>query len=200
MIPKKIIKYLDKQNVKYELVEHKKVYTAYDAAQTLKVKLDSIGKALLVKFNKPFMSGNKPYAVVLLGADKNLDLVKFKKVVNNWAVQCNKELRYEKPDKDKRGKVKKRILDIYNKVSKVSIPKERDMKEKLKIKPGAISAFGEIYKLPVFIDKAIIKKTKIILPSGSFTESIKMSPKQFIKLEKAMQGSFSKVKKIKKKK
>jgi len=74
-IPKQIINYLDKRGAKYAIVTHKKVYTAYDAAQTLKRKLDEIAKNLLVKTNKGFV-------LVLLPASKRLDLNKLKKLMN----------------------------------------------------------------------------------------------------------------------
>ena len=74
-VPKQIINYLDKRGAKYAIVTHKKVYTAYDAAQTLKRKLDEIAKNLLVKTNKGFV-------LVLLPASKRLDLNKLKKLMN----------------------------------------------------------------------------------------------------------------------
>jgi len=74
-VPKQIINYLDKRGAKYAIVTHKKVYTAYDAAQTLRRKLDEIAKNLLVKTNKGFV-------LVLLPASKRLDLKKLKKLMN----------------------------------------------------------------------------------------------------------------------
>src|SRR4030067_1147449 len=74
-VPKQIIKHLDKKGAKYAIVTHKKVYTAYDAAQTLKRKLDEIVKNLLVKTNKGFV-------LVLLPASKRVDLNKLKKLLN----------------------------------------------------------------------------------------------------------------------
>jgi len=74
-VPKQIINYLDKRGAKYAIVTHRKVYTAYDAAQTLKKKLDEIAKNLLVKTNKGFV-------LVLLPASKRLDLKKLKKLMN----------------------------------------------------------------------------------------------------------------------
>src|SRR3989344_4354597 len=74
-IPKQIINYLDKRGAKYAIVTHRKVYTAYDAAQTLKKKLDEIVKNLLIKTNKGFI-------LVLLPASKRLDLNKLKKLMN----------------------------------------------------------------------------------------------------------------------
>jgi len=191
MLPKKLQKYLDQSQMKYEVIKHKTVYTAYDAAQTMHIKLRQIAKNLLVKFNKPFITGEKPYAIAVVPADKNIDLKKLTKTVSMHAVELNKKLRLRKPENKK-----KPILDIYNKVTKATIPKEKAMKEKLKIRPGAMTAFGSVYKLPTFIDKAV--KGENVFSGGSFTESIKMEAKNFVQLEKSMSGNFSVSKKLKK--
>ena len=73
--PTKVIKHLEKSGVKHDVVEHKTVYTAHDAAATMKKKMEQVAKSLLVK-------ADKDYYVVLLPADHNLDLDKLKKVVS----------------------------------------------------------------------------------------------------------------------
>ena len=65
-------------------------------------------------------------------------------------------------------------------------------------KINKMSAFGSLYKIPVFVDKAF--KGDIIFSSGSFDQSIKMPFKEFVKLEDAKLGVFSVAKKIKKQK
>jgi prolyl-tRNA editing enzyme YbaK/EbsC (Cys-tRNA(Pro) deacylase) len=193
---KKLIKYLDDNKVKYEVIEHRVVYTAYDVAATMHVKLGEIAKSLLVKFNKPFEDGKKPYALAIVAADKNIDLKKLARVASDWAVKLNKELRLKKPEKGK-----KMLVDIYNKVVKVDLPKEKDMKDKFKVGAGSMSAFGSFYKLPVFVDKSFCKKEKAIFAGGSFAESVRMPVAGFVRLERAMVGNFSapKVKKANKK-
>lgn len=165
---KKILKLLTESKLKYEVVKHKKVFTAYDAAATLHVKLNQIAKSLLVKTNKPLESGKKPYAIVIVPADKNVDLKKLAKVMTT------KDLR----------------------ITKVEIPKESAMKTHFKVKPGAMSAFGSLYKISVFVDKSL--KNEVIFSSGEFTESIKMKVVDFVKLENVKAGNFSVAKKIKK--
>ena len=73
-IPKKIKSYLDKQDIDYEEIAHKTVYTAYDAAQTLKKELKEIAKNLIIK-------ADNTYALVVVPADKRLDLNKIKKAL-----------------------------------------------------------------------------------------------------------------------
>lgn len=160
MIPKRVIKYLEKNNTKYETVEHRTVFTAHDLAITLKLKHSQIAKSLLIK-------ADKDYILAVVSADRNLDFKKLAKLAG---------------------------------VKKVDLPKEGVMKTKFKVKPGALPAFGGLYKLPVFVDKSLLKEKKVLLAAGSFTESIKMSPKEYVKVEEATLGIFSVVKKIKKQK
>lgn len=167
---KKLLKLLQDNKIKHETINHRVVYTAYDVAATLHLKLNQIAKSLLVKTNKPLVHGQKPYAIVVVPADKNLDLKKLAKIMTT------KDLR----------------------ITKVEIPKENVMKNVFKVKPGSMSAFGSIYKLPVFVDKAL--KGMVLFAAGSFTESIKLNVIDFIKLEKAKTGLFSVAKKFKVKK
>jgi Ala-tRNA(Pro) deacylase len=74
-LPAKTIKYLEKAGVKHEMLEHKTIYTAIDAANTMKKKMDEIAKSLLVK-------ADKDYYMILLPADQNLDMEKLKKALS----------------------------------------------------------------------------------------------------------------------
>jgi len=154
MIPKKILNYLDKAKVGYKTIKHKTVYTAYDLAQTLKVKLSDVAKTLVVK-------ADKIYVLVVLPASHKLDLGKLKKVL---------------------------------KAKKVEIAKEKIMKVVFKVKPGAITPFGELYKVPVFIDRALLKAKKIIAEAGTYEDSVIMTAKNFIKAVKGTIGDFGKKK------
>jgi len=153
-IPKKLLTYLDKAKIKYKIVRHKTVYTAYDAAQTLGAKLGEIAKTLVIK-------ADKIYLLAVLPASHNLDLGKLKKIV---------------------------------KAKKVEITKEGIMKKIFKIKPGAITPFGEIYKVPIYIDKGILRAKKIIAGAGTFEESVVMTAKNFLKATGGITGVFGKKK------
>lgn len=162
-LPEKLINYLKKAGVKHDILEHKTVYTAFDAAATMKKKLGEIAKTLLVQ-------ADKDYYLVLLSADHNLD---FKKL----------------------GK----LISVKNKkaVKVVKIPGEKIMEKVLKVKAGALSAFGGFHKLPVIMDKAMTKAQKAVFQSGSFNHSVEVAVKDFAKLENALLGSFGVKKKIK---
>ncbi len=87
MIPKKIINFLEKNKIKYESVNHRKVYTAFDKAATLRVLEKMIGKTLVIRLNPP--TGGA--ALVLIPANKNLDKKKFKKIAKVKNINFVKE-------------------------------------------------------------------------------------------------------------
>lgn len=149
-IPAKLIKALDENKIKYEIIEHKTVFTAYDLAQTLKIKPKEITKTLVVKTDKD-------YILVVLGGDQKMDFTKLKKITG---------------------------------AKKVSIVTEKDMVKYFKVKPGAISPFGFLYKVPVYLEKKLTQNKKLLLQSGNFNESIQMLLKDFIKLVEPICGSF----------
>lgn len=153
-IPKKLLSYLDKAKIGYKIVRHKTVYTAYDAAQTLGVKLGEIAKTLVIK-------ADKIYLLAVLPASHKLDLGKLKKVA---------------------------------KAKKIEIAKEGMMKKIFKIKPGAITPFGQIYKVPVYVDKSMIKVKQITAGAGTFEESVVMTAKNFLKATGGILGIFGKKK------
>ncbi|PIT93999.1 hypothetical protein COU00_01415 [Candidatus Falkowbacteria bacterium CG10_big_fil_rev_8_21_14_0_10_43_11] len=163
-LPKKIIDYLTRAGVPHELIEHKAVYTAYDAAMTMGKKLEEIVKSLVVK-------ADNDYYLVLVPANKNLDLEKVKKNISRL--------------KQKEVKVLK-------------IPGEKIMKEVLKLKSETVSAFGSLHKLPVIMDKTLTKIKKAVFSSGSTGHSVEMKIKDFLNLENASEGNFSAAKKLKK--
>jgi len=146
-----------KAKIKYEPIEHRIVYTAFDKAKTLRVPEKIIGKTLAVKMDK------NP-AIVLISANRNLDFQKLKKLA---------------------------------KVKKVDFVSETVIKNKFKgIKVGAIPPFGNLWKLPTFIDRALTNQSKIIINGGDYKWSIKISPANFKKLiPELVIGSFSKTRK-----
>lgn len=73
-IPKNVKKYLDTKGINYEELAHKTVFTAYDAAQTLKKQLKEIAKTILVE-------ADKTHVLVVLPADKKIDMEKLKKAL-----------------------------------------------------------------------------------------------------------------------
>lgn len=150
MIAKNLEKLLKLNKVKYEVVEHKKVFTAFDAAATQDLKESEVAKAVLLK-------GKKNLYLAVLPAGNNCDFKALGKLAGD----------------------------------KLSMAKEKDINTKLKTKIGLIPPFASLFKLPLFIDKKLLKNKKINLPAGSYTESVVMSVKDYLKLENPVQGSFT---------
>jgi Ala-tRNA(Pro) deacylase len=83
-IPKKVKDYLDKHRVDYEELAHKTVFTAYDAAQTLKKQLKEIAKTILIE-------ADKTHVLVVLPADRKIDMIKLKKALGAKSVRIPDE-------------------------------------------------------------------------------------------------------------
>lgn len=163
-IPKSVLNYLEKNKIKYEVVEHRTVYTAWDSAQTQHIKPDQVVKTLVMKYDGG-------HCLALLPANKNLDAAKFKKVLNSWL----------KKNKAKPAK-------------KVAFDKEAWMKKTIVGKVGATPPFGTLIKMPVFIDSLVAKLPKVLINSGEYNFSLKINTKDLVKLEEPIKGSFSKKK------
>ncbi|MFH1029978.1 MAG: YbaK/EbsC family protein [bacterium] len=98
MLPKKLEKFLKDHGINYDLLEHKTVYTAFDAAQTLKRKLEEIAKTLAIK-------ADKKYALIVLPASHKADLNKLKKMLKADKLEIVKETEMAKALNVKPGAV-----------------------------------------------------------------------------------------------
>jgi len=142
-IPARLTKHLTTLKLKNDVVPHRTVFTVYDLAQTLKVKLNTIAKTLVVKTDAGL-------ALVVVPAHRRLDF----------------------------GAVKKALQ-----VKSVSLASEKEMVKKLKIKPGAMTAFGTYHKLPLVVDRSLAKAESMIFGAGSFTESLRVKVKPYLKTQ-----------------
>ncbi len=115
------------------------------------------------------VKADKTYYLVVLPADQIVDFEKLKKAISQQTKKT---------------------------VKVVKIPGEKIMENLLKVKAGAMSAYGGIHKLPVILDKGLIDAKKAVFSSGSFNHSVEMLVKDFIKMENAILGSFGVKKKI----
>ena len=177
-IPKKLLNYLQQKKVKYELLPHKTVYTAFDLAQTLKLKPKEVTKTLVVKLN-----GKEP-AVIVLTSDRNLDKKKFLNVVNEWI--------NNKKSPPAAGMLREKL---HGKARMLEFAEEKWMREKVLGKPGATPPFGILLKMPLFADKAALAAMKLIINSGVYERSIVMAASEFIKLELPVTGRFGALRK-----
>lgn len=163
-IPKSIINFLDKNKIKYEILKHRKVFTALDKAATLRVKPPQVAKTIIVSLD------GKGHALALIPANKNLDKKKLLALVNK-----------------QRQKAK---LPAFK---KIDFAKEQWMKKNLKgLDLGATPAFGILYKLPTFIDGTLASQPKLIINAGDYQASFKIAPSSLFKLDKMIiKGNFA---------
>jgi Ala-tRNA(Pro) deacylase len=160
-ISKKIINYLDANKYKYNIIEHKTTFTAWDTAQTEKAKPQEVGKSLIIK-------ADNDYVLALLPSNKKLDKAKLLKVINSQR--------------------KKEKLKNYK---KIDLAKEAWMKKNLPGKVGATPPFFGLLKLPIFIDATLVKNKKIYVGTGEYTAAFLVSVSQYLKIEKPVKGNFS---------
>lgn len=189
-ISKKIIKYLDDNKYKYEIVEHKTTYTAWDTAQTEKIKPQEVAKALVMK-------ADSDYVLALLPANRNLDKQKLLKVIS--AGRKKLKLKNLPPHqnstkntlkKTSAAKIKKSSFGV-GVYKKIDFAKEAWMKKNLPGKVGATPPFAKILKMDIFIDSLLAKNKKIYLGSGEYTNSIRVNTGQYLKTESPIKGVFS---------
>ena len=95
-IPAKLKKFLEKNNIDYEELKHKTVFTVHDKAKTLKMKLKELAKTLALK-------ADKKYLLVVLPADSMLDIAKLKKILGAKKLEIVKETVLSKVFKIKPG-------------------------------------------------------------------------------------------------
>ena len=73
----------------------------------------------------------------------------------------------------------------------VSIAKEADIKATFPdVEVGAMSPFGNLYAVPVVVDRALGESEDIVFNAGSHTETIKMRYRDFASLVKPKAGAF----------
>lgn len=167
MAPKKILDFLKKNRVPHQMTSHRTVFTAFDAAATQHVKVDTVVKVLALLLDK------QP-ALALIPGNKRLDFAAVKKAVSADRKKQSAKL-----------------------VSKVSFLKEKQMVKlfELKMKGKYLAApvlpFGSLYNVPTILDNALLKPKKISLPAGSYQDSVEIAPKHYIKLEKPLVAKIS---------
>lgn len=168
MLSKTIQKFLDANKIKYAVISHKTVFTAFDKAATLRAKPQEVGKTVVISLD------GKDYALGLVPSNKNVDKKKVLAAFNKQRAK-NKEKNYKKID----------------------FATEKWLKANIKgASLGAAPPLGSLYKLPFFMDNSLLKLRRIIINAGAYETSLKLSPLSLLKLTPdVLRGSFSMAKK-----
>ena len=73
----------------------------------------------------------------------------------------------------------------------LSIAKEADIKTRFPdVEVGAMSPFGNLYEVPVVVDRPLGESEHIVFNAGSHTDTIKMRYRDFAALAKPKSGAF----------
>lgn len=161
-ISKKVISYLDEKKYKYEIIRHRTTYTAWDTAQTEKVKPQEVAKTLIVKIDNDWI-------LAVLPSNRNLGKKELLKIINSER-------------KRKKEPVAK----------KLNFAEEKWMKKNIKIgKLGAIPPFKELFGKDVYLDRMILKSKKFYVSSGEYDASFRILASQYVKNENPFLGKFS---------
>jgi Ala-tRNA(Pro) deacylase len=166
-VPKKVLNFLEKNKTPYKIVEHRKAYTAFNKAESLKVKSDIVAKTLVMKADRDII-------LVSLPANKKLDEIKLKKAIN---------------------KVRKK--EGAKAVKKIAFASQKTLKDKFKgIKLGVVPPFGNLFGYPTFVNNSLLKKREIIVNSGDYKLSLKIKTSSLKKLiPDLVSATFSKSRK-----
>jgi len=166
-LPAKTINYLEKAGIKHDLLEHKTIYTAIDAANTMKKKVNEIAKSLLVK-------ADKDYYMVLLPADQNLDLNKLKKALSKSQQKTVKVVKIpaESAARDFL-KLKNDAISAFGSLYKLPVVMDKHM---TKVKKAIFSSDSFNHSVEMAV-KDFIKLEDAVVDTFGIKKKIKSIPK-----------------------
>ena len=82
-------------------------------------------------------------------------------------------------------------LKTLLRATRLSIAKEADIKERFPdVEVGAMSPFGNLYDVPVVVDRVLGESEEIVCNAGSHTDTLKMRYRDFAALVKPKAGAF----------
>jgi len=181
-LPVKLIKYLEKAGVKHEILEHRTVYTAFDAASTMKKKLNEIAKSLLIK-------ADKNYYVVVLPADNNLD---FKKLEQSISKQTGKAVKSVKIPGEKimetAFKIKAGTMSAFGGLHKLPVI----MESKLAKTKTAVFSSGSFNHSVEMAVKDFMKMEEAIISAFGIKKKIKIQKPAKSKAKKPVKKTVKK--------
>jgi len=161
----KLIKYLEDQGVSHKILEHRTVYTAFDAANTLKKKMDEIAKSLLIK-------ADKDYYLVILPASQNLDFDKLKKFISKLKTKDVKTISIPgEKIMAEALKLKKEALSAFGKLHKLEVIMEKKMADTKK----AVFSSGSYNHSVEMAVKDFVKLENAVLGSFGVKKKSKIS-------------------------
>ena len=182
VLPEKLVKYLASIGVPHNIIEHRTVYTAMDAAATMRKKMGEIAKSLLVK-------ADKDYYLVILPADHNLDFKKLGALIGKQNKKAIKVIKIPGEEIMKELlKLKKETMSAFGGLHKLPVIVEQNLTKAKK----AIFSTGSFNHSVEMAVKDFIKAEQAVI--GGF------GVKRKDKIQKVVKKVIKKVKPILKKK
>ncbi|MFH1564988.1 MAG: YbaK/EbsC family protein [bacterium] len=176
MDTQKIKNYLEENKIKFEELAHKTVYTAHDAAQTLKAKLQEIGKPLVVKVDGKYM-------LILLPANRQLDIAKLKAKLGAKKIEIVSEKVMAKT-----LKLKKEAVGAFGKLRQLKVYVDKNVLKNKKV-ILATSDFTKSIKMAV---KDFVKLEEAVVGEVSKTKEFKKVKAKAQKKVKKAKGQIKK--------
>lgn len=188
-LPEKLVKYLEQAGVNHKILDHKTVYTALDAAATMKKKMNEIAKSLLV-------AADKDYFLVIIPADYNLD---FDKLSVFLGKQTGKKIKVVKIPGEKIMeevfKIKAGTLSAFGRMHKLPVVVDKAL---TKVKKAVFSSGSFNHSVEMAVND-FIKKENALLGSFGVKKKIKkikvMKPKKVKKPAKKTKVNKKSIKK-----
>jgi prolyl-tRNA editing enzyme YbaK/EbsC (Cys-tRNA(Pro) deacylase) len=192
IFPKRLSDYLKSKGFDPKVLEHRTAYTAIDAANTLKRKLNEIVKSLLVR-------ADDYYYIVCLPADHNIDFKKIKSAVEKEVGKKVKAVLI--PDEKTMSKVlkiKDEGLTAFGGLYKVPVLLEKKLSS---LKKAVFSSGNFHHSLEMGI-KEFSNLENVILANFGIKKKIKiinMRPSSSSKMKKGANKTMATKKKVAKK-
>lgn len=57
---------------------------------------------------------------------------------------------------------------------------------------GTVPPMGVLFNIPVYVDNSLLEKEEVVFSAGTSTDTIKISPKEFVKINNAIVANISK--------
>lgn len=148
----KLREYLDRHQVRYEVLSHAQAFTAQEVAQAQHVHGREVAKVVIVRSGSDFI-------MTVLPATRRLDLERAAVVLGKPLLQLASEEQFS---------------GLFS-----------------GCEPGAMPPFGNLYGLPVWVDRALTADESIVFNAGTHTQTVRMRYADFAQLVQPKVASLS---------
>lgn len=173
---------MERVDVKLSTIQKKPMTTNEDPYRKLKDFLDSNKASYKVLNHKPVFTSDEA-AKVRDGGSLREGAKALVFIADNKPIMM--VVAGDKKIDTKKAKIVLRVKDL-----RMATPDEVETITGIKI--GAVHPLGNLFSIPLYVDKSLSENTEIIFNAGLHTRSIRMKFKDFRNLTNSIMGSFSK--------